>query len=174
MPIFVHITLGSSNSQLILGHFRHFFQRLQVILPNEIVMLIRATSNPFAFCSGFNAGANLSGDLANPTRSIPLGTIIALSIVAGTYIVLGGVLAVSASPSTLQKLDPLGSGNNYVMLEVCISRACVRAFTHLGCLCVAPGLQIFAACMDRRHYHPVWSFLVKCRRRKPHPPDRCA
>ena len=173
MSIFVRITLGSSNSQLILGHFRHFFQRLQVILPNEIVMLIRATSNPFAFCSGFNAGANLSGDLANPTRSIPLGTIIALSIVAGTYIVLGGVLAVSASPSTLQNLDP-NSGNNYVMLEVCISRACVRAFTHLGCLCVATGLQISDACMDRRHYHPVWSFLVKCRRRKPHPPDRCA
>jgi len=89
-----------------------------------------------AFCSGFNAGANLSGDLANPTRSIPLGTIIALSIVAGTYIIFGGVLAVSASPSTLSR-QPDSSGNNYVMIEVCISRARSHSLTSV----VHPLLQ---------------------------------
>jgi amino acid transporter len=40
-------------------------------------------------CSGIDAGANLSGDLQDPVTAIPKGTLMAVMITYGSYILMG-------------------------------------------------------------------------------------
>jgi amino acid transporter len=78
---------------------------------NGFESLIRSVDRPddfflvFAICfpafTGMTAGVGLSGDLRNPRRSIPIGTLSATLIGMLVYVALAYKLAISASPETL-------------------------------------------------------------------------
>lgn len=56
----------------------------------------------FPAVTGVTAGANMSGELARPDRSIPLGTLSAVGIATGIYLVLAYWLSRSTSPEVLR------------------------------------------------------------------------
>ena len=60
----------------------------------------------FPAVTGIMAGISLSGDLKNPTRSIPKGTIAAVAVGFVVYVVVAVALALAASPGELVG-DPL-------------------------------------------------------------------
>lgn len=60
----------------------------------------------FPAVTGIMAGISLSGDLKNPTRSIPRGTIAAVAVGFVVYVVVAIALALAASPGELVG-DPL-------------------------------------------------------------------
>jgi solute carrier family 12 sodium/potassium/chloride transporter 2 len=64
----------------------------------------------FPASTGIMAGANMSGDLKKPRRSIPLGTLGAIALSLVIYLVLAWWLAVSATPKEL-------SGNYTIMID---------------------------------------------------------
>ena len=64
----------------------------------------------FPASTGIMAGANLSGDLKNPRKSIPLGTMAAIGVSLVIYLLLGYWLARSATPDEL-------TSNYTVMME---------------------------------------------------------
>ena len=55
----------------------------------------------FPATTGIMAGANMSGELKNPRRSIPIGTLSAIAISAVIYLALAVWLAMAASPDEL-------------------------------------------------------------------------
>ncbi|TVR64275.1 MAG: Na-K-Cl cotransporter [Gemmatimonadales bacterium] len=64
----------------------------------------------FPAATGIMAGANMSGELKDPRRSIPLGTMSAIAVSLVIYLLLAYWLARSASPEELQ-------GNYTIMVE---------------------------------------------------------
>jgi amino acid transporter len=64
----------------------------------------------FPAATGIMAGANLSGDLKNPKRSIPLGTMSAIGVSLVIYLLLAYWLARSATPEEL-------AGNYTVLID---------------------------------------------------------
>lgn len=56
----------------------------------------------FPAVTGIMAGANLSGDLANPRKAIPRGTLSAIFLTMGIYISLAFMLSVIATPEALR------------------------------------------------------------------------
>lgn len=77
----------------------------------DFQILLKTVDNPdsfflvFAICfpafTGMTAGVGLSGDLRNPQKSIPLGTLLATFSGMVIYILIAYKLAVSASPENL-------------------------------------------------------------------------
>ena len=63
----------------------------------------------FPAVTGIMAGANMSGDLADPARSIPRGTLLAVGVTAIVYLGLAILLGGAASRETLQT-EPLVMG----------------------------------------------------------------
>lgn len=57
----------------------------------------------FPAVTGVMAGANMSGDLANPRKNIPQGTLSAMALTALIYIGMVFVAAMLAAPETMQK-----------------------------------------------------------------------
>ncbi len=64
----------------------------------------------FPAATGIMAGANMSGDLKDPRRSIPIGTMAAIAVSLVIYLLLGYWLVRSASPEELVE-------NYYVMID---------------------------------------------------------
>jgi amino acid transporter len=56
----------------------------------------------FPAATGIMAGVNMSGELKNPRRSIPLGTLSAIGVSLGVYLWIAFWLSRSASPETLR------------------------------------------------------------------------
>lgn len=63
----------------------------------------------FPACTGIMAGANISGDLADPQKSIPKGTIYGILFTSAVYLVTTIILAAAANRDTLL--------NNFSILE---------------------------------------------------------
>ena len=96
----------------------------------------------FAICfpafTGMTAGVGLSGDLANPRRSIPLGILSATGVGMLVYMALVVKLATSASPEAL-------ASNDLIMADIAlwgpiipIGLACATLSSALGSVLVAP------------------------------------
>jgi amino acid transporter len=96
----------------------------------------------FAICfpafTGMTAGVGLSGDLKNPSRSIPLGTVAATLIGMVIYVAIVIKLAASATPEAL-------AGDQLVMSTIAvwgpiipIGLACATLSSAIGSILVAP------------------------------------
>lgn len=96
----------------------------------------------FAICfpafTGMTAGVGLSGDLANPSRSIPLGTLSATLLGMAVYIAIVWKLSVSAPPELL-------AGDQLSMAQIAvwgpiipIGLACATMSSAIGSILVAP------------------------------------
>jgi len=96
----------------------------------------------FAICfpafTGMTAGVGLSGDLKNPKRSIPLGTLAGTIFGMLMYVVIAYKLTISASPEDL-------ATDQFVMGQIAlwgpiipIGLACATVSSALGSILVAP------------------------------------
>ncbi len=100
----------------------------------------------FPAFTGMTAGVGLSGDLANPRRSLPLGILSATVVGMAVYVALVFKLAGSATPEML-------AGDQLIMARIAlwppiipIGLACATISSALGSLLVAPRtLQALAA-----------------------------
>lgn len=115
----------------------------RVASPDDFMLVFAIVFPAF---TGMTAGVGLSGDLANPSRSIPLGIMSATVVGMVVYVALVVKLAVSAPPSLLAT-DPL------VMSQIAlwgpiipIGLAAATLSSALGSILVAPRtLQAIAA-----------------------------
>ncbi len=104
----------------------------------------------FAICfpafTGMTAGVGLSGDLKNPSRSIPVGTLAATTLGMVIYVAIAFKLAVSATPEMLVS-DQLVMSRIAVWGPIVpIGLACATISSALGSALVAPRtLQALAA-----------------------------
>ncbi|QXD15339.1 hypothetical protein GQ464_018415 [Rhodocaloribacter litoris] len=115
--------------------------------PEQVTLTDRiADADPFmivfAICfpafTGMTAGVGLSGDLANPRRSIPAGTLAATLTGMVVYVFIVIKLAFSAPPEAL-------AGNQLIMAEIAlwgpiipIGLACATLSSAIGSILVAP------------------------------------
>jgi amino acid transporter len=110
--------------------------------------LVQTVANPdpfftvFAICfpafTGMTAGVGLSGDLKNPQRSIPLGTLGATLTGMFVYVAIAWKLSISATPRELV-------GDQLIMSRIAlwgpiipIGLACATISSALGSILVAP------------------------------------
>ncbi len=104
----------------------------------------------FAICfpafTGMTAGVGLSGDLKDPKKSIPLGTLLATVIGMVTYVAIAYKLAISASPADLDA-DQLVMSKIAVWGPIIpIGLAAATISSALGSIMVAPRtLQALAS-----------------------------
>jgi amino acid transporter len=116
---------------------------LPAYAPNQNIVTMFALFFPAA--TGIMAGANMSGDLRDPGKSLPLGTFAAIAVTALIYLLL--ILALGGSVERTELLD-----NNFVMHEVAVWPSLIVAgvfaatlSSALGSLLGAPRiLQAFA------------------------------
>ena len=98
----------------------------------------------FAICfpafSGMTAGVGLSGDLKNPSRSIPLGTILGTAVGLVIYLAVVVKMSMSATPEQL-------AGRELVMSDIAvwgpmipIGLACATLSSAIGSCLVAPRM----------------------------------
>jgi amino acid transporter len=100
----------------------------------------------FPAFTGMTAGVGLSGDLANPSKSIPLGVMTATLAGMVVYVLVSIKLATSATPELL-------AGDQFVMARIAvwgpiipIGLACATLSSAIGSILVAPRtLQALAA-----------------------------
>lgn len=127
-------------------------------------MLTATTDNPdsffyvFAICfpafTGMTAGVGLSGDLKDPSKSIPVGTLAATIVGMVVYVFIAFKLAVSATPNELDT-NQLIMGNISVWWPIIpIGLAAATVSSALGSIMVAPRtLQALAG--DRVFPHVI-------------------
>ncbi len=94
----------------------------------------------FPAFTGMTAGVGLSGDLANPSRSIPLGTLAGTITGMIIYMFIAYKLAISASPEDLANTDQLVMADiawqGYWLIPVGLAAATISSA--LGSILVAP------------------------------------
>ncbi len=104
----------------------------------------------FAICcpafTGLTAGVGLSGDLSDPKRSIPLGTLAAVGVGLVVYLLVVVKLTSAATPAELA-MDPLIMSKIALWPPIIpIGLACATVSSALGSIIVAPRtLQALAA-----------------------------
>lgn len=118
----------------------------------------------FAICfpafTGMTAGVGLSGDLANPRRSIPLGILSATGVGLLVYVVLVAKLAASAPPEALAADQLIMSRIALWGPIIPIGLACATLSSAIGSILVAPR-TLQALARDRvTPAPPVNSFLA--------------
>ena len=115
----------------------------------------------FPAFTGMTAGVGLSGDLANPRRSIPLGTLAATFSGMAVYMLIVVKLAASAPPDAMAS-DQLIMGQIALWGPIIpIGLACATVSSALGSVLVAPRtLQAIAT--DRVvRWQPITDFLSR-------------
>lgn len=115
----------------------------------------------FPAFTGITAGVGLSGDLKNPGKSIPVGTLLATGIGMVIYLFITWKLAESASPEMLAS-DQLIMGEISLWGPIIpIGLACATLSSALGSIMVAPR-TLQALAQDGIFYSPgVNSFLSR-------------
>ncbi len=109
------------------------FDRLEDPDPFIVVFAI-----VFPAFTGMTAGVGLSGDLANPRKSIPLGVLTATLVGMVVYVLLAFKLASAASP-TLLGSEPLVMSNIALWGPIIpIGLACATISSAIGSILVAP------------------------------------
>lgn len=91
----------------------------------------------FPAVTGIMAGANMSGDLESPSRSIPKGTLWAVAVTAVVYILQAVLLAGSRSGDEL-------SGNNMVIRDIAAFPLAITAGVYAATLSSALGSMMGA------------------------------
>ncbi len=91
----------------------------------------------FPAATGIMAGANMSGDLRDPARSIPAGTFAAIAATGAVYLVLAVVLAGSTSRDAL-------TGNNLIMAHLAWMPSLILAGVFAATLSSALGSMMGA------------------------------
>lgn len=94
----------------------------------------------FPAFTGMTAGVGLSGDLKNPSKSIPLGTLAGTVVGMVVYVLIGYKLHLSASPEALRNV------NNLIMADIAwqgfwiipLGLAAATISSALGSIMVAP------------------------------------
>jgi amino acid transporter len=100
----------------------------------------------FPAFTGMTAGVGLSGDLANPRRSIPLGTLSATAVGMGVYVLVVVKLAASTSPDAMASDQLIMSRIALWGPVIPIALACATVSSALGSVLVAPRtLQAIAS-----------------------------
>ena len=104
----------------------------------------------FAICfpgfTGMTAGVGLSGDLREPKKSIPIGTMAATVIGMVIYVFIAYKLAISASPTALAEDQLIMSKIAWWGPIIPIGLACATISSALGSILVAPRtLQALAS-----------------------------
>ena len=96
----------------------------------------------FAICfpafTGMTAGVGLSGDLRNPSRSIPLGTMLGTVVGMIVYVAICWKLSVSASPEDLAEDQLVMSRIALWGPIIPIGLACATLSSAIGSILVAP------------------------------------
>ncbi len=103
----------------------------------------------FPAAAGISTGANMSGDLEKPARSIPLGTLLAIAVTAAIYAALLVLLAGSTPRAELQS-DPFGALQDMSLWGplVVLGMFAASLSTALGSLLGAPRI-LQALAQDR-------------------------
>ncbi|KAM5435353.1 hypothetical protein MferCBS31731_006318 [Microsporum ferrugineum] len=153
--IYPHLTKGAAGSQL---KKRETFQDLFGIL--------------FPATSGIFAGTSMSGDLKNPSRSIPKGTLYGLALTFATYTVVIFTLAASVTRESLYKdvniiQDTSISGSLIVLGEFSTSFfsslmgiiGAAKVLQAIARDALLPGLSIFAK-GTKKNDDPISSILI--------------
>lgn len=91
----------------------------------------------FPAVTGIMAGANMSGDLADPGRSIPKGTLAAIAVTAGVYLIQAALLGGSRSSEEL-------IGNNLIIKDIAWSGTLITAGVFAATLSSALGSMMGA------------------------------
>jgi len=113
--------------------------------------LINTISNPDSFFvvfaiifpafTGMTAGVGLSGDLKDPKKSIPWGTVSATAIGMVIYVIIAWKLSISASPEDLAGdqlvMGRIAAFNQYIPM-IAIGLAAATISSALGSIMVAP------------------------------------
>ncbi|KAH8406189.1 hypothetical protein KR215_006428 [Drosophila sulfurigaster] len=77
----------------------------------------------FPAATGILAGANISGDLKDPQKSIPKGTILAIVITTGTYLLMVVVCGSTVARDATGNLTHIANGS-YAFLQNCSGKCC--------------------------------------------------
>ncbi len=91
----------------------------------------------FPAVTGIMAGVNMSGDLANPVRSLPKGTFAAIGVAGLIYGTMGVVLAAAVPPTELR-------GDTFIIKDYAISPVLVYAGVFSATLSSALGSMMGA------------------------------
>jgi amino acid transporter len=91
----------------------------------------------FPAVTGIMAGANMSGDLADPARSIPRGTLAAIAVTAVVYLLQAALLGGTRSSAEL-------IGNNLIIKEIAWSGVLITAGVFAATLSSALGSMMGA------------------------------
>eukprot|EP00051_Salpingoeca_urceolata_P006116 m.81325 g.81325 ORF g.81325 m.81325 type:complete len:950 (-) comp14690_c0_seq1:104-2953(-) len=121
----------------------------------------------FNGCTGFMAGANMSGELADPSVAIPRGTFISMGVTLVIYLVLTTLLAFTCTRDLLQ--------NNYGVLQDINSWPPIVA-VGIWCATLSAGLSTLigasrilqALAMDDLFGAPFRIFVGGFRSKEPH------
>lgn len=112
----------------------------------------------FPAATGIMAGVNMSGDLKNPRKSIPLGTLSAIGVTLLIYVVLAVVLALHISPEELRQNQMVMVDYAYWAPAVLIGILAATFSTALGGILGAP--RILQALAEQKTV-PFSDFLAR-------------
>lgn len=109
----------------------------------------------FPAVTGIMAGANMSGDLKDPARSIPAGTLAAIAVTAVIYLVMAVLLAAGAPREELLNQPMIVKDMASVPVLITVGVFAATLSSALGSMMGAPRiLQAFARDNISRHMRP--------------------
>ena len=86
---------------IFLGDISNLGQETVAVVSNETIGMAAIFAIFFPAVTGFTAGVAMSGDLKDPKKAIPVGTMGAIAVGFAIYLLLGIFLAVVISPDVL-------------------------------------------------------------------------